>query len=105
MRPDEQQIALADYGSYPQNYEQTIKDYLYPILIDPKSTDYRFVRTPTKAWNGWGGTKFGYAVCVYVNSKNRFGGYTGAKMNYFLIKNDVVLSHLFGISGDAGCTS
>lgn len=89
IRPTPDQIASADYGSYPSDYEEIIKNYYGKSLFDPYSAVFTFSQ-PQKAWNGWGGTKFGWAVCGSLNAKNRFGGYVGATPFYVLIKNDVI---------------
>jgi len=47
--PSGEQYINADYGSYPQNYEQRIKDYFSNILRDPYSAQYKFHK-PFKGW-------------------------------------------------------
>jgi hypothetical protein len=89
-KPTNQEMASADYGPYPGGYEQIIKSYMQSVLKDPDSARYRFKNSPTKAWDGTGGTKYGYVVCVLINSKNSFGGYVGDRMTYFIINNDRV---------------
>lgn len=85
MRPTQQEIESADYGPYPVEYEQIIKNYMQGILKDPSSATYQFLGSPRSGWNGMGGKKFGYMVCVNINAKNSFGGYTGNRMSYFMI--------------------
>ena len=34
---------------------------------------------------------FGYKVCLYVNAKNRMGGYTGRLLHFLMIKNGTVI--------------
>lgn len=66
--------------------------------LDSKKIDY--ISTPTTYWYKagpmyGGGLVAGYAVCAYVNAKNSYGGYTGGKLSWFLIKNDrVILSFM-----------
>jgi hypothetical protein len=88
-----QQIASADYGSYPTNYEEKIKAYFDARLKDPYSAHYRF-GVPHKGYTYLHGTlraaDFGYLVNVYINAKNSFGGYTGEELHIAFIKNDQV---------------
>ncbi len=100
-RPTQQEMAAADYGSYPSDYEQVIRNYMQRILKDPESARYEFLNQPQKAWTSMGGKKYGYAVCTYINSKNSFGGYVGNRLNYFLIKNGQVIAASHG-DGDFG---
>lgn len=80
----------AYYGPYPSNYEQIIKDKMVTVLFDPYSAQYHFEGTPSsgyyarpfgaKAEYGWYGT-------VYINAKNRMGGYVGATKYSYLIRD------------------
>jgi hypothetical protein len=72
--PTQQELAEADYGSYPSDYEQIIKNYMFTVLKDPESARYQFLNAPKTAWSsGFGEKKFGYVVCAYINAKNSFG--------------------------------
>ncbi len=95
--PTREELAGADYGNYPSNYKETIKSYLNRNLKDPDSAKIEYLNEPRTAWSTWGGgKKFGYAVCANVNSKNSFGGYTGYKIGYYLIKNDTIILPMTG---------
>ncbi|HHT9144965.1 MAG: PDZ domain-containing protein [Candidatus Brocadiaceae bacterium] len=93
--PSREQYINADYGSYPENYEQRIKDYFSNILRDPYSAQYRFHK-PFKGWiykapiQGGGVDHFGWLVRVWVNAKNAFGGYIGEKHYMFFFKNGIM---------------
>lgn len=93
--PTREQIINADYGPYPTNYEQRIKDYFSNILRDPYSAQYRFHK-PFKGYTnkapiqGGGVDKFGWIVRVWVNAKNAFGGYIGEKQYMFFFKNGIM---------------
>ncbi len=93
--PSAEDLAKADYGSYPSNYEQIIKRHLDMVLKDPESAKVTFLKGPYTGWSGLGGRKFGYIVCADVNAKNSYGGYTGGKLSYFMIKNDAVIQYMF----------
>ena len=103
--PTPEEFAKANYGSYPGDYQEVIKRYMNAILKDPSSARYDFYKGPSRAWNrhsiligGDGSIKFGYAVCVGVNAKNSFGGYTGMKRHYLMLRNGSVITHVGGDS-------
>jgi hypothetical protein len=85
--PSPKELESADYGPYPTYYEQIIKLHMQSVLKDPESARYQFLNTPTIAWDGSGGMKYGFVVCAYINSKNSFGGYVGNRMTYFMINS------------------
>ena len=101
--PTSQELAAADYGPYPDDHEQIIKNYMQSFLKDPESARYQFLNSPKSGWNSLGGKKYGYIVCVNVNAKNSYGGYVGNRMSYFMINNGRVIdaSHGDGNYGDA----
>lgn len=92
VRPTQDQINNADYGPYPDNYEQIIKDQYTKTLFDPYTAVYTFKGSPTKAWfSRYGQVMYGWAICGTINAKNRMGGYVGAQPFYFLFhKGNVV---------------
>jgi len=101
MPPTASELANADYGPYPNDYEQIIRAQLNMTLKDPESARINFLRQPQSGWNGIGGTiKYGWFVCADINAKNSFGGYTGSKLTYFLIKNNAVVQTLVADNGN-----
>jgi hypothetical protein len=46
--PTSQQLETADYGSYPDNYQEIVKDYYSKVLIDPYSAHIRIMKGPEK---------------------------------------------------------
>lgn len=96
--PTQEQIANADYGSYPDNYEQIVKDHFSATLFDPYSVVYNSIRPPVKQM--WGdridGARYDYNVCVNLNAKNRMGGYVGATTSAVMIHNGVVVQVIDG---------
>ncbi len=116
--PTAAEIAKIDYGSYPYEYKKNIERYLDIVLKDPGSKQIEFMREPratySKASPMFGGRlSVGYAVCAYVNARNSYGGYTGAKLAWFLIKNDQVIQSFISstrgaletIQAEEGCQS
>jgi len=56
--------------------------------------------SPAQVWASYfGPVQYGYATCYAINAKNSFGGYTGEKTHYILIKNDIVIKHVYGKGG------
>lgn len=95
--PTSQEVASANYGDYPDNYEEIVKNFISNQLIDPYSAVYSGWKGPTKGWMVYiGGVIYGYSVCVDVNAKNRMGGYTGRSQWYILVRNGIIQHHLGG---------
>jgi hypothetical protein len=87
-----EQIASADYGKLPSNYQHAIIGYMQVILFDPYSAHYRVFGDPVKGYAYVSGTReppvFGYLVTVGINAKNGRGAYVGEKPYIFLFHND-----------------
>jgi hypothetical protein len=89
-----QQLAAADCGPYPDNYQQIISDFYQQRLKDPESARYRF-STPVKGatlkplLQGGGVDTYGWAVDVWINAKNSYGGYTGEQHHRMLIRDGI----------------
>lgn len=94
--PTPQEVAVADYGSYPSNYEKIVKKFYDNTLKDPDSAKYRNITTPKKYWLGdrISGAKFGYLVCVTLNAINSFGAYIGYHADALLIRNGAVIQYV-----------
>jgi len=96
MTPSRSQLATADYGTYPTNYEQTVKNYFENVLKDPDSARYRF-GSVQKGWSSdglLGGGKKWYGYIVEVNG---FGGYTGWESYRLLISPGDIVTPLSDI--------
>lgn len=96
IKPSQQQIAAADYGAYPANYEEIVHKWIHATFFDPGSVQDLEITKPVKGW--WqdppllgGGRKFGYTVEVYANGKNRFGGYVGRQHFQLIIRNGTIV--------------
>jgi hypothetical protein len=100
--PTQDELARADYGAYPENFKDIIGQYVSSRLKDPDSAQFRYQNYPKPGYSRLGGMKFGYVVCVAINAKNSFGGYTGYHANYFMIKDGVIIDAMMGSSGDYG---
>ena len=95
--PTKEELARANFGSYPTDCEQVIRGYMDGVLKDSESARYQFLNKPQTAWTTWGGKRqYGYAVCAYINAKNSFGGYVGNRLNYFMIHDGKVIAATHG---------
>jgi hypothetical protein len=94
------ELSMADYGSYPEDYQQAVKDYMNGILIDPDSARYSNWKGPSKGSvkDSFAGYVFGYRVCVDINAKNSFGGYTGNQRSFFIVRDGKV-AYRYGSKG------
>lgn len=81
------------YGPYPVKYKDIIMDWLYMHLQDPLSAKVEWQTEPKRAdLPGARGRKlYGYLVLFTVNSRNRFGTYTGKQTHGALIRDGVVI--------------
>lgn len=79
--PSAAEIDSADVGLCPTNYRAQIEQYWQSRLIDPTSPIYEF-KEPVKGYSTQaikGTTLYGWDVEFTLNSKNRLGGYVGAR--------------------------
>ena len=93
---DEQRSA--DYGPKPEKYKQVVIDYMADRLKDPYSVKYSNWKELARAYAGKiGSFTYGWGTCVYINAKNSWGAYNGAKISYFVIREDSVVHAESGI--------
>lgn len=87
-KPTPAQIEAGVTEPPPDDYEQQIKEFWSVRLIDPTAPLYTFAK-PTKSYTTRYGdiVTFGWEVRHTVNSKNRFGGYVGAKRYLAFLRN------------------
>src|SRR6476469_4405330 len=82
------------YGDYPKNYQEIITHWLNDTLVDAPSAYVEWI-SPPKAGSlpekKNGKDLFGYVVETKVNSRNRFGTYTGMQKHTFLIRDGKVI--------------
>ncbi len=61
--PTQQELDMADYGSYPDNYRKIVMEYISKKLSDPSGAVYTNWSGPTKgARSSCGKLFFGYQV-------------------------------------------
>jgi len=60
QKPTPDQLANADYGSYPANYKEISTQYISNVLIDPYSAVFSDWKGPSTGWyRDYKGTFFG----------------------------------------------
>ena len=90
--PTEEQISKADFGFYPENYKEIVKNYYSKSLFDPYSAHYIWLKLPIRGYiSTYNQLHFGYLVHIELNAKNRMGGYVGSKAIAVLVKNNHVI--------------
>ena len=88
------------HGEYPKNYQEIINNWLQTVLVDGPSAQIQWVSGPkpgTMPEKKNGQALFGYLVEFKLNSRNRFGAYTGMQKKTVLIHDgEVIKARGFG---------
>jgi hypothetical protein len=99
----EVEIVPADpavYGEFPQKYQEIVTQWLNTALVDAPSAKIDWLSTPTPGSlpeKKGGKELFGYVVEIRVNSRNKFGTYTGFQKHALLIRDgQVIVANGFG---------
>ena len=82
------------YGEYPKNYQEIVTRWLNETLVDAPSAQIEWVSGPQAGSlpeKKGGKALFGYLVQIKVNSRNRFGTYTGMQKRTVLIRDGQVI--------------
>jgi hypothetical protein len=80
------------YGPYPKNYKEIVWNWLQGMLLDADSAKIEWQGDPKPADLGKNGEHiYGWLVEFQVNSRNRFGQYTGKQSHGALIRDDQVI--------------
>jgi|SRR5436190_4098705 len=98
-----EEMATADYGPKPLNFQDEIKSYLSIRLTDPKDAIVEFRAGPTQLYQRGTpvrGEQYGWGVCVWVNDKNKQGAFDGFYPMSFVIRNEKIV-HVNGGPDDA----
>jgi len=95
--PSEQETANAYYGNFPDDYQKIIGNFARRITVDPDPNNTHLTfEEPIKGWmqnqrDPLARREFGWLVKTRINSKNRYGGYTGDQAWDFLIRDDRIV--------------
>jgi hypothetical protein len=92
IAPKPAEVAAADYGAYPSNYNEIVHAWIKKSFLDPYSVRDLKIGVPEKYWVQdpplLGGKRhFGYMVAVALNGKNSFGAYVGIHGYRVLIRD------------------
>ncbi len=83
-----------DYGPKPVRWQEEIRSYLGVRLTDPKAAIVEFRTEPAQMYQRKTPARemhYGWAVCVWVNDKNRSGAYSGYYPMTFFIRNEKIV--------------
>lgn len=99
-------LTLADAGPKPADAMAIAKAAMLPILKDPESARFQLIRPARPVVTGdsifhKGGA--GWEICVNVNAKNSYGGYTGNRTTYLLWNTGRVVLHDSSPFGETLC--
>lgn len=85
-------LDTADTGINLSNYKPIVENTIREQLKDPDSAQFSGFTIPRKEVMV-DNRKFvyGYSICVYVNAKNSYGGYTGKQLHKVFLRDSKVL--------------
>jgi len=87
-----QNVDPALCGPYPKNYKEIVWNWMQGVLLDADSAKIEWQGDPRPADLGKNGQHiYGWLVEFHVNSRNRFGQYTGKQSHGTLIRDDHVI--------------
>jgi hypothetical protein len=87
-----QNIDSALCGPFPKNYKEIVWNWLQGTLLDADSAKIEWQGDPKPADLGKDGEHtYGWLVEFRVNSRNRFGQYTGKQSHGALIRDNQVI--------------
>jgi hypothetical protein len=87
-----QNVDPALCGAFPKNYKEIIWNWMQGRLVDADSAKIEWQGDPKPADLGKNGEHlYGWLVEFRVNSRNRFGQYTGKQSHGALIRDDQVI--------------
>ncbi len=79
-------------GPYPKNYKEIVWNWMQGVLLDADSAKIEWQKDPKPADLGANGEHlYGWLVEFRVNSRNRFGAYTGKQSHGALIRDNKVI--------------
>jgi hypothetical protein len=87
------ELASVDYGPRPEHYQAAIRDYLKIRLRDPAAAIVEFRAGPQPLFQRETPLRrmqSGWAVCVWVNDKNKQGAFEGFYPMSVLIRNEKI---------------
>jgi len=89
------ELESVDYGPRPQYWQAEIRDYLKIRLTDPAAAIVEFRAGPTQLYQRETPLRkkeWGWAVCVWVNDKNKQGAYDGFYPMSFILREEKIVA-------------
>jgi hypothetical protein len=90
-----EEAASVNYGARPEHWKEEIQSYLGLRLVDPKTAIVEFRNEPKQLYQRETTVRekqWGWAVCVWVNDKNKSGAYDGFYPMSFLLRDDKIVA-------------
>jgi hypothetical protein len=92
LRAEEQTADTGVCGPSPKLYKEITWNWMQKTLVDPNSAKIEWQGEPKCTDLGKNGKhEYGWLVNFTVNSRNRFGSYTGKQQHGVLIRNGEVV--------------
>jgi hypothetical protein len=89
------EASMVEYGPKPNYWQDSVKSYLKLRLTDPNAAIIEFRTQPQQLYQrkvGRRDTQYGWAVCVWVNDKNREGHFDGFYPMTFFIRDEKIVA-------------
>lgn len=89
-----EETAGLDYGPRPVHWQEEIRSYLKIRLTDPKDAIIEFRTEPQQMYQRKTAVRdmhYGWAVCVWVNDRNRLGAYSGFYPMTFFFRHEKIV--------------
>ncbi len=89
-----EETAGLSYGDKPVRWQDEVKSYLKIRLTDPKDAIIEFRTEPQQMYQRGTPARamhYGWAVCVWVNDKNRSGAYAGFYPMTFFLRHEKIV--------------
>ena len=86
---------MVQYGPKPNYWQDSVRSYLKLRLVDPTAAIIEFRTQPQQLYQrkvGLRDTQYGWAVCVWVNDKNREGHFDGFYPMTFFIRDEKIVA-------------
>src|SRR5260221_5179973 len=90
-----EEMATADYGPAPVNYQDEIKSYLSLRLTDPKAAIVEFRAGPKQLYNRGTpvrGEQYGWGVGVLGDGKNKAGTHAGFNPQAVILREEELVA-------------
>jgi len=89
------EMSSVDYGPAPTRWKEEIRGYLSIRLTDPKAAIVEYRTEPKQLFQRKTVARdqqYGWAVCVWVNDKNRQGAYDGFYPMSFVLREEKIVA-------------